>query len=63
MAGVGNCTLAIPAVVALNDYFKEKFALANGLSTSGGAIGMIALTPLAELLIERQVSSGFVYFK
>ena len=45
--------IAIPAVVALRDYFDKKFAIANGLSTAGGAFGMIVLSPLAELFIER----------
>ncbi len=48
--------VAIPAVVALRDYFDKKFAFANGLSTAGGAFGMIALSPFAELLIERYIA-------
>ena len=51
-AGCGHGLPIVARVLILEDYFKTKFTLANGISFTGGAIGMIVFAPLMEFLIE-----------
>ncbi|XP_038073628.1 monocarboxylate transporter 12-like [Patiria miniata] len=51
LLGIGFGLSYTPLVITVFMYFPTRFALANGVLTSGAAIGMMVIPPLAELLI------------
>ena len=51
-AGFTNGFCGVPCIVALARAFKQNFALANGISSTGGAVGMIVLPPLTERMVD-----------
>ncbi|XP_072022549.1 monocarboxylate transporter 12-like [Amphiura filiformis] len=49
--GVGQAFTQVQSIEPLNWYFPQLFATVNGISLTGGAIGMMILPPLSERLI------------
>ncbi|XP_057682584.1 monocarboxylate transporter 6 [Corythoichthys intestinalis] len=53
VAGLGFCFSYQPAVTILGQYFVERRAFANAVSSTGTALGLCALPALADFLRER----------
>ena len=49
--GLGTVLMIPPAMVALSQYFKKRYALANGIVVLGSNTGQIVFPPLFRLLI------------
>ncbi|XP_072023975.1 monocarboxylate transporter 12-like isoform X2 [Amphiura filiformis] len=48
---LGSGLPLVAKIVAVKDFFEKKFAMANGIAFTGGAIGMTVLAPIIEVLI------------
>ncbi|XP_072025587.1 monocarboxylate transporter 13-like [Amphiura filiformis] len=62
LLGIGHGLPLVAKVVALRDYFKDNFSLANGIAFAGGAVGMIIFAPLMEFGIRTYGWRGAMYF-
>ncbi|XP_038054981.1 monocarboxylate transporter 14-like [Patiria miniata] len=51
LSGIGTAFSTFISLALTASYFKDKYPLANGLSTMGGPIGMIAYGPVTQLLL------------
>ncbi|XP_022110734.1 monocarboxylate transporter 13-like [Acanthaster planci] len=52
LMSIGFAFIQVSSVKPLMDYFPDTFATANGVSLSGGTIGMMVIPPLMEYLVE-----------
>ncbi|XP_072022494.1 monocarboxylate transporter 12-B-like [Amphiura filiformis] len=50
-AGIGQGLSGVPCILPVTWYFKERFALANGISVVGGSVGMMVLPVLTQHFI------------
>ncbi|XP_072039640.1 monocarboxylate transporter 12-like [Amphiura filiformis] len=53
ISGVGMGLCAVPMISCCTWYFREKFAIINGLSVVGGSLGMMILPPCTEVAVEK----------
>ncbi|KAH3804544.1 monocarboxylate transporter 12-like [Dreissena polymorpha] len=58
MFGFGNACIFGNGLVMLGHYFKKRRSLANGLALSGASIGMFAVPPLLQYLLDTYSLKG-----
>ncbi|XP_072023971.1 monocarboxylate transporter 12-like [Amphiura filiformis] len=51
LLSIGSGLPLVAKIVSIKDFFEKKFAMANGITYTGGAIGMTVLAPIIEVLI------------
>ncbi|XP_072023970.1 monocarboxylate transporter 2-like isoform X2 [Amphiura filiformis] len=51
LLSLGSGLPLVAKIVATKDFFEKKFAMANGIAFTGGAVGMTVLAPIIEVLI------------
>ena len=49
--GLGSSFSFTSSIVVLNEYFVERFALANGIATSGSGVGSLVAGPVINYLL------------
>ncbi|XP_022087604.1 monocarboxylate transporter 12-B-like isoform X2 [Acanthaster planci] len=51
ISGIGQAATQLASAKAVMDYFPDNFAAANGVSLSGGPLGMMILPPVTEYIV------------